>query len=147
MPHGYRLTMSPCSLLYWTAAKGSSSSPKANAQFSDNYAMHLVVYLDISRRMMFYFLHPLNMRLWWMISSTAHQRISKINANGIIFCQISPRFLLSVPFPANHGLSNHFTCRSWKPPFNLSPYSAAYMRQWIGSALVKIMACRHQDII
>ena len=26
--------------------------------------------------------------------------------------------------------------------FNLSPPSAAYMRQWIGSALVQIMACR-----
>ena len=27
-------------------------------------------------------------------------------------------------------------------PFNSSPSSAKYMRQWIGSALVQIMACR-----
>ena len=26
--------------------------------------------------------------------------------------------------------------------FNSSPPSAAYMRQWIGSALVRVMACR-----
>ena len=35
--------------------------------------------------------------------------------------------------------------KSWRinnPSFNSSPPSAAYMHQWIGSALVQIMACR-----
>ena len=30
---------------------------------------------------------------------------------------------------------------------NSSPHSAAYMRQWIGSALVQIMACRQAIIL
>ena len=30
-------------------------------------------------------------------------------------------------------------------PFNSSPPSAAYMRQWIGSTLVQIVACRLFD--
>ena len=33
-------------------------------------------------------------------------------------------------------------CCEWRSFFNLSPPSAGYMRQWIGSALVQIMACR-----
>ena len=31
------------------------------------------------------------------------------------------------------------------PAFNSSPPSAAYMPQWVGSALVQIMACRLFD--
>ena len=79
---------------------------------------------------------------WHIILAQPHQQIWMIIANGTIFYQISSRFLFSVPFPAKHGLSNHFTYRSRKPPFNSSPPSAAYMHQWIRSALVKIKACR-----
>ena len=43
--------------------------------------------------------------------------------------------------PEQHGNTNH-----WQVKFivhvNSSPPSAAYMHQWIGSALVQIMACR-----
>ena len=31
---------------------------------------------------------------------------------------------------------------TFEPTFNSSPHSAAYMRKWIGSALVQIKACR-----
>ena len=78
---------------------------------------------------------------WHIILAQPYQQKWNIIANGTIFCQISSRFLFSVPFPINLGLSDHFTYRSWKPPFNLSPPSAAYMHQWIRSVSIKIMAC------
>ena len=40
------------------------------------------------------------------------------------------------------ALAYNGTVRKKTMPFNSSPPSAAYMRQWIGSALVQLMACR-----
>ena len=50
--------------------------------------------------------------------------------------------LLPVEMPFSLDYNNQW-CVVWCFPWlNSSPPSAAYMRQWIGSALVQIMACR-----
>ena len=48
--------------------------------------------------------------------------------------------------PTNNGMHEYFVCLSNQIivlPLNSSPASATYMRQWIGSALVQIMAFSH----
>ena len=103
--------------------------------------------------------------LLMLISQWTLQRINKIYLQKY-FCVKGGSIIVSVSFH-QYGcntipIHNFITCQLYKwrvylwkifayphllieesvTSFNSSPPSAAYIRQWIGSALVQIMACR-----
>ena len=71
---------------------------------------------------------PCSMQIFGMI---------KLLKSFLWSCEISGDFSL-------RRVSDRYPILQWLSwsHFNSSPPSAAYLRQWIGSALVKIMACR-----
>ena len=75
------------------------------------------------------------------------QWIKQQNAALLTLCEGKP--LVTNKFPSQRTKIAGSVSIAWRRHtrdmvslFNSSPPSAAYMRQWIGSALVQIMACR-----
>ena len=69
------------------------------------------------------------MKIWWSLSSTRKD----CNCQ----CHLRVWYMMRMQIYFHVSMSKFSLTR-----FNSSPLSPAYMHQWIGSALVQIMACR-----